>query len=176
MEPRKLKSKTARKTQFQQPSLLLRKVQKTVFAGRGYKPLPLPQVQHRLHTPPPEGFGVKRFVLAIFVAITLCGCNVFLPSGTAPEGRISDNTYGEKPLSAEELENHAATSLTAYILMDNSVSTLCCTDSASKRLFVKVSSVTGSAQEQSSRFRLSFANNTFVLTENGKLLWQYPQR
>ena len=179
MEPGKFPHKTQRKTQLQQPSFLLRKVPQTVFAGRGYKPLPLPALQHRMYQTAQERSGMKimRSILCAAAVILLAGCTG-LPTGKAPEGKITDN-QAQTGLSGKELEHHAATALCAYILSDGNISAVNCADKPSFRVLEEISVVTGTVCQKAAPVTLKHQKTPtgeyFILrSSSNKTLWRYP--
>lgn len=120
---------------------------------------------------------MRRFFLALPFVFLLAGCNVMLPAGNAPEGKITDNSAGMQSVTAEEFENHAATSLSAYMLSGNILTSLNCTDEASVRVLEKISSVTGTVFNKKSPCRLRRRSSSFVLlSESNEILWQYPSK
>ena len=115
--------------------------------------------------------------LLLLPVLLLAGCNVLLPGGNAPEGRITDNTQNHAAATKEEFENHAATSLCAHILMGEPIAAVCCTDEQTERILAKITAVTGTASDKNASLRLTKRNNAVVLlSEEGKILWQYPAK
>lgn len=119
-----------------------------------------------------------RLTLLFLSALFIAGCNVMLPSGKAPEGRITDNSANTgAALTSDEFENHAATSLCGYILTNGTLVSLHCTDAAAQRVLARITPVTGVYADKHSSRKLSRKNGCFVLlSEDGKILWQYPQQ
>ena len=118
----------------------------------------------------------KLFPAAAAAVFMLCGCMSFLPAGVAPEGKITDNT-GNAATTQEELENAAATSLCAYIMLNNPTRTINAADAPSSRVLQNVSGVTGVQQRKNAIYRLEMSNGTFKLFSGKNLLhWQYPEK
>lgn len=131
-----------------------------------------------MHTAAPEGFGMKKSLLAASAAFFLGGCLTFLPSGKAPEGKITDNnTIQQGSLSQDELEAQAATSLCAYMMLNSPAMEINAVDQPSARVLKSVAGVIGIQNRTSAVLRLEMKDGVFRLV-SGKdtLLWQYPEK
>ena len=125
---------------------------------------------------------MKKFYMQIIFAIILgaicSGCAWFLPSGEAPEGKITDNSQDNK-LGAEELMHHAVTSLCGFLFTTPEITSINCADMISERVLRETSSVTGTVLNRASRYTLSCRNDGkkvyFTITCSGKILWSYPE-
>ena len=109
------------------------------------------------------------------VLLVLCGCQLFLPAGEPPAGRITDNTP-DTAITGEELKNNAVTLLTAFLLTHpeiRSVSAACVTAEA---VLKEASSVSGAAVQKRAVYTLKYDNMVYKLYDKDKrLLWQYPE-
>ena len=133
-------------------------------------------MQYGVYPSAPEGFGMKKICL-LMPALLLGGCLTILPDGKAPEGKITDNTPAQSAATQEELENLAATSLCAYIMMHNSVQTVNAADLPSARVLTSISGITGVQNNKHSLCRLEFKNGVFKLISGKNILhWQYPEK
>ena len=119
---------------------------------------------------------MKRVFLLVPV-LFFGGCLAILPDGKAPEGKITDNNPVQTAATQEELENLAATSLCAYIMMHDVVSSVNAADLPSTRVLTGISGITGVQNNKYALYRLEFKNGVFRLV-SGKniLLWQYPEK
>ena len=66
---------------------------------------------------------MKKLFLTIPVLLVLCGCQLFLPAGEPPAGRITDNTP-DTAITGAELKNNAVTLLTAFLLTHPEIRTV----------------------------------------------------
>ncbi len=119
---------------------------------------------------------MSRVFFAAVMLVMCSGCMLFLPDGKAPEGKITDNSPQEK-LSSAELENHAATSLCAFILTSEGIHDICSADEPSERVLKNVSAVTGVRILKYSALRLAKAKERFTLSAGkNQIIWQYPEQ
>lgn len=119
---------------------------------------------------------MKKLLFALGVSSVLCGCNMFLPDGKAPEGAITDNA-SERDLSPEELENNAVTSLTAFLLTHPDITGVSASDPIAERVLKETVMVTGTHLKRGKAYALCWRGGVFQLYKNDRLLiWQYPEK
>ena len=118
---------------------------------------------------------MKKLLFTLPLLFLLCGCNIFLPAGVAPDGAITDNSLREN-LSESELENNAVTTLTAFLLTNPGISGVRAADLNSAKVLKEASSITGTTVvTRSARYTLWFDSKVYKLYDNKRLIWQYPE-
>ena len=119
---------------------------------------------------------MKKLLFTLPLFFLLCGCNIFLPAGVAPDGAITDNSVREN-LSDAELENNAVTTITAFLLTHQDISRVCAADLNSAKVLNEAASITGTAVvAKPVRYTLMFDNRVYKLYDNKRLIWQYPEK
>ena len=118
---------------------------------------------------------MKKLFLTIPVLLVLCGCQLFLPAGEPPAGRITDNTP-DTAITGAELKNNAVTLLTAFLLTHPEIRTVNATCVTAEAVLKEASSVSGAAVQKRAVYTLKYDNMVYELYDKDKrLLWQYPE-
>ncbi len=132
-----------------------------------------------MHTSAPPGFGVddvKKFCSAVPLLLILCGCQIFLPAGDPPAGKITDNTQ-QGAVSQQELKNNAVTALTAFLLTHPEIRCVGVSGAEAKDVLKEASSVAGVAAVKSALYNLEYKNGIYKLYNKDKSeIWQYPAK
>ena len=120
---------------------------------------------------------MNKSLLAASAAFFLGGCLAILPSGKAPEGRITDNTMQQSALTQNELEAQAATSLCAYMMLNTPAMEINAVDQPSARVLKSVAGVIGIQSRTSAVLRLEMKDGVFrLISGKDTLHWQYPEK